>query len=482
MNRLRVLLLVLATLTSARQTSASPATAGDVSASPATPPGTPGAASASPATSPGTAGAASASPGTPPSLARGERLDGRTTQRGSVSLKTGPRVVLFLPRAIFKVIMLPTAWAGEQVEKHHLYRRLYWAVTSDDRLVGLRPEFVFESSDYFMAGLRYFNRRLLGDDSQFRVRARAGGARSMFADLMIDVRGLAWTIEGERRDNATFAGTEGQTKQELEAEGLDVTRFGYDRAASKLALGRRLAPVLAVQSSVDLELWDFNDGKPSGGDPTINEVFCGPCTTDQVDEALVPGFDEGVRRVQVGAGLVLDTRADQRFSSGVAALFAADWAHGIAGDPSHDLGASADVQGTLDLTDRAVGVRLRAALVEPLGDDPVPFIALAQASGRYGIRGLRTGRLRGNTSFVGSAFYRYMLTPNIDFMLFADYGGAFGRWFDGFAADHLIDSYGVSLWLYSTKGRYFQGSFLARVEAAWAPGEGSRIVLVTHIY
>jgi hypothetical protein len=457
MNRLRGLLLVLATLASARE----------VSASPATPPGT--------------AREASAAPATPPSTARGERLDGRESHPGDVSLKTVPRVLLFVPRVIVKAIMLPTAWAGEQVERHHLYRRLYWAVTSDDRLVGLRPEFVFESSDYFMAGLRYFNRRMLGENSQFRVRARAGGARSMFGDITIDVRGIAWSLEGERRDNATFAGTEGQTKEELEAEGFDVTRFGYDRAASKLAIGRHLGPVLSLQSSVEVGLWDFNNGKPSGGDPTINEVFCVDCAAGQVDEALVPGFNEGVRRVQAGAGIVLDTRADARFSSGVAALFAADWAHGIAGDPSHDMGGSADVQGTLDLTDRAVGVRLRAALVEPLGDDPVPFINLAQASGRYGIRGLRTGRLRGNTAFVGSVFYRYLLTPNIDLMLFADYGGAFGSWFDGFTADHLIDSYGASLWLYNTKGRYFQGAYLARIEAAWAPGEGARIVLVTHL-
>src|SRR5690606_38401662 len=190
------------------------------------------------------------------------------------------------------------------------------------------------------------------------------------------------------------------------------------------------------------------------------EVYCVDCAAGEVDEAQVPGFNEGVRRVQARVALGVDTRADARYSTGVAARVAGAWAHGIAGDPSHDTGASADVIGTLDLEDRAVGVRLRAALIESIGDDPVPFIDLVQASGRYGIRGLRTGRLRGNTAFVGSVFYRYLLTPNIDFMLFDDYGGAFGSWFDGFSADHLIDSYGVSLWLYSTNGRYFEGSYL----------------------
>jgi outer membrane protein assembly factor BamA len=322
---------------------------------------------------------------------------------------------------------------------------------------------------------------MLGEGSHFRLRARAGDARSLFGDVMIDIRGLAWNFEGERRDNATFAGTQGQTKDELAAEGLDVTRFGYDRAATQLALRRPLGPLLSVEAAAGLAFWTFNNGTSSGGDPTIDEVYCVGCAAGEVDEALVPGFNEGVRRVQTRVALGIDSRADARFSSGVAARVAGTWAHGIAGDSSHDAGASADVIGTLNLEDRAVGVRLRASLVESIGDAPVPFIDLVQASGRYGIRGLRTGRLRGNTAFVGSAFYRYLLTPNIDFMLFADYGGAFGSWFDGFSADHLIDSYGVSLWLYGTNGRYFEGSYLARIEAAWAPGEGSRIVLVTHL-
>ena len=124
MNRLRVLLLVAAVLSFARQALASPATA--------------------PATS----------PATPPSLARGERLDGRESELGPVSLKVVPRTLLFVPRGIFTVIMMPTAWAAEKVERHHVYDRLYWALTSYDRRVGLRPEFVFESSDYIMGGLR----------------------------------------------------------------------------------------------------------------------------------------------------------------------------------------------------------------------------------------------------------------------------------------------------------------------------------------
>lgn len=424
---------------------------------------------------------ASASPSGPPSLANGERLDGRDPPSDPVTLMVVPRALLLVPRTLFNVVMLPTAWVGEKVETHHLYRRLYWAVTSDDRLSGLRPEVIFESSSVFQGGLRYFNRRMLGEDSLFRVRARAGGARSLFGDVTIEARGLSWTLEGQRRDNATFAGIEGQTKEELEAEGLAVTRFGFDRAATQLAFLQPLGPVLSVQPSVGVELWDFNNGKPSGGDPTINEVYCTDCAAGVVDEAQVPGFNEGTRRVHAGAALLFDTRADPRYGSGVAGSFSADWAHGIAGDPSHDMGGYADLMGALSLGDRAVGVRLRAALIEPLGNDPVPFINLAEASGRYGIRGLRTGRLRGSSAFVSSAFYRYLLTPNIDFMLFADYGGAFGSWFDGFSADHLIDSYGASLWLYSTRGRYFEGAYLARIEAAWAPGEGSRIVLVTHL-
>lgn len=423
---------------------------------------------------------ASASPPAP-SPARGERLDGRDPPDSEATLMIVPRALLFVPRMIFTAVMVPTAWGAEKVEKHHLYRRLYWAVTSDDELSGLRPEFVFESSDVFMGGLRYFNESMLGEDSLFRVRARAGGARSMFGDLTIRIRGITWSLEGARRDTATFAGTTGQTKEELEAEGFSVTRFGFDRAATQLLLDRPLSPILSVQASAGVALWDFNNGRPSGGDPTINEVFCVDCAAGMVDEALVPGFNEGTRRVHAGAAMLLDTRADARYSSGISGQFSAEWAHGIAGDPSHDIGASADLMGTLDLHDRAVGVRLRAGLIEPLGDDPVPFIALVEASGRHGIRGLRTGRLRGSSAFVSSVFYRYLLTPNIDFMLFADYGGAFGPWFDGFTADHLIDSYGVSLWLYRTKGHYFEGSYLARVEAGWAPGEGSRIVLVTHL-
>ena len=421
---------------------------------------------------------ARAAPGAP-SPADGDRLDGREPPQQQVTVRFVPQVLFLLPRVVLAVVMTPTAWVAEQAEKRRLYARLYWAFTADDRQAGLRPELRFESGLGIAGGIRYFNRRALGPGSLIQVRGRTGGPGVFFGDVTAGARGIALRVDGERRDDATFAGTQGETKEELRAEGLAIVRYGFDRVGAELGIARPLPRPLSAELLFGVAHWAFNDGKPKGDDPTIDRVYCSDCAAGIVDEALVPGFNDGTRRVRAEVALALETREHPRYASGVAARLAAGWAHGIAGDPSHDVAAAADVAGTWNMGDRSLGLRLRAGIIEPLGDDPVPFVALLGASGRNGIRALRKGRLRGNSVLVGTASYRYLVTPNIDFILFVDYGGAFGRWFDGFSTDHLIDAYGVGLWLFNAKGRYFEGHLLARVEAAWAPGEGFRVAFAT---
>ena len=206
-----------------------------------------------------------------------------------------PRLVLGVPRLAAAAVFFPVLEATELAERHHLYERAYWALTSDDRLVGLRPDAALVSGFAPSAGPRFFPPRVLGPASSLELRGRSAGRDIVETALHLESNPygpfpFAIHATYDRRDDALFAGTRGQTDAELAAEGRGQARYAFDRGVLALAHPHRFSRALTVTAEAGLDLRDYGRGDPRSGDPSIEQVFCaapGQPGCMAVDAALV---------------------------------------------------------------------------------------------------------------------------------------------------------------------------------------------------
>src|SRR5262245_47356152 len=114
----------------------------------------------------------------PPDPRAGERLDGRAPPgRGPGAGPTDVMKVAMAPvRGAAWLVLTPVDHAVGFVERHRLPQRLYEALTSDDRLLGVRPVATLQPGYGLSGGIRYFDRRSLGAGSLVAATVR-GGAR-----------------------------------------------------------------------------------------------------------------------------------------------------------------------------------------------------------------------------------------------------------------------------------------------------------------
>lgn len=213
---------------------------------------------------------------------------------------------------------------------------------------------------------------------------------------------------------------------------------------------------------------------------SMDRSFCAAPDTPEcqgVDDALVPGFHEGLRVVRGGARIVIDTRRGRRKLAGLRLGLDASVIHGILDDPSSHVRAVADLRVVLDLIDRALILRLDAGHVTRLGDAPVPFEELLSPSGNDGLRGMSFGRLRGESQFFGTIEYRWLLAPYLDASLFLENGGAFGPGFEGLSLSRMIPGYGVGLRVHQIRGDYWNAAPLLWLQVGHSPGEGARFMI-----
>jgi hypothetical protein len=335
-------------------------------------------------------------------------------------------------------------------------------VTSDDRLIGVRPLVRYEPGYAVGAGLRYFDRRSLGPGSLVEAAVR-GGARSLesqFALVPPGGLGLRLDLGFTRRNDFIFGGTEGETRAELRARALEVVRYSGSTAAAAVSWRRGVGgggrqgeglptDLLTFDVALGIERRLYGDGIDTGSTPPIQEVYClsveppgAPCTVDPV---LVPGFASGVRLLRARAGLTVDTRPVPRFGGGLFAKLAGSLAQGYSDDPSRHVTATAGAGGTVAFGDRSLELHVRGGLVEPLGSAPIPFEELLSPSGLQGLRGVARGRLRGPSELIATLEYRWLLSPALDAILFVDRGNAFGRRFEGLSWSGTFTTAGVGV-------------------------------------
>ena len=116
---------------------------------------------------------------TPPDPSVGERYDGQIEPERRSDWRDGllwvPRVILYPIRLIFRGLWFPVRQGLEYDERHQVSQRVVDAFTSDDGLLGLRVAFAYTTGFRPTAGLSFFDLKLLGPDTAFRVAVTGAG-------------------------------------------------------------------------------------------------------------------------------------------------------------------------------------------------------------------------------------------------------------------------------------------------------------------
>ena len=203
----------------------------------------------------------------PPDPRRGERLDGRSEPEDPARR---PRavgdVLLTVPRWLVEALAWPVVRLAAVIERNHLVSRAYWALTSEDQLVGLRPEARYETGLITSVGARFFNRRTLGPGSLVEILGRFGGPRFLYGQLRLRAPhatslSVEWRTLFESNPDQLFGGTHGERLSELRSQGRDLARYGFYRTLSDLTVEGLIAGILwvGVRAEMDLRTYRTTD-------------------------------------------------------------------------------------------------------------------------------------------------------------------------------------------------------------------------------
>ncbi|HWE29888.1 MAG TPA: BamA/TamA family outer membrane protein [Polyangia bacterium] len=415
----------------------------------------------------------------PPDPARGDSYDGlRHPPTWRDDLLAVPRIVLAPVRLLFEGLAMPMHRVLDWDETYRVVHHIAAAVTSRDGLIGVRPAFQYSISFAPLIGLRFFDQKLLGRGTDFEATAMTGGIHVFYGELVArptpPLRALEVTIRAtyNKRDDQIFAqiGYVGEDPNFL----MFRSRYAIDAVDAGGRLTYAARPGLFLDVDTIFGVRRFGNGRTIGSDRPIEEVYCirdvaGLCNPNTVDEVRVPGFVQGTQFFRGGVTLRADSRDNwYRPSSGALVEIGADWSHGLGGDQSQYVHGHAALSAVLDLwrRSRALVVRIEAHDLEPIGYAPVPFSELIVLGGPDTFRGFRPGRFRNFSSLFAGLEYRWPIWMWMDATLFSEYGGVFGRGFEGFSVTRMLPDVGGGVRLRSSE------SFFARAQLAYGWGDG----------
>jgi Omp85 superfamily domain len=419
----------------------------------------------------------------------GEALDGRDMAAVASGPREAGRVALLVPRAVMVGVFWPVIETENLIESHHLDNWMVALLTSDDGRVGVRPIVKYSTGFVSTVGLRIFDKRLPGDGSGVAASFQTAGPSVLMAE--IDGAAPRWTgltFRGifNSRDDRYFAGIGPLTDADLAANGWSPARYGSTNLAAEVRWTKRLPAHFQLALHSDLQDRDYRATGVRGG-PSVATVFrtsspgCQYATEPVnacVDPVLLPGFENGLHIGHEGIGVLWDYRAHTRDGSGAALGIDATFAEGVANDPSRHVVLSAEPMVALGGHDRQLILRGRVAMVDAVGDAPIPFEELVMMSGMNGMRGYLDGRFRGESGAVGTAEYRWYVGRRIDASIFTDVGTVAGHHFAGIGSAPWFPSYGAGLRLYDAPGEYWEGAVDSGIQVVYAPGNGVRFMFV----
>jgi hypothetical protein len=414
------------------------------------------------------------------STVRAERIDGRVPRpdpRKEALLV--PRLLLAPLRLVFRGLALGVGWAMRFNERHRIVGTVLDALTSDDGLIGVRLALDVVTDLRPMGGLSFYHLRAFGKDTGFGGRAMSGGPELIVIDLWArPLRPTRFTLDLDtqlrRRDDQIFQGIVSLTPPEVP---LERTRFSLTSFDFAVRVGFHATSRLRLGLLSQLGVRRYADGRPIDSGPSISQAYCvrfAPhCPLALPSDRYVPGFNTGSQFVRGGLSVTFDARDNPaRPARGLLLDARATYTRGL-DDPSSYFTLRGTVAGYIDLNRglHVLMLRLRSDMVLPAGNDFVPFTELAILGGADDLRGFAWGRFRDYGSILATVELRWHVWLWADAVLFADYGGTFGKGFSGFSFDRLYPDVGAGVRIRTSSRVLF------RVQAAYGFPDGLQFYL-----
>jgi outer membrane protein assembly factor BamA len=350
-----------------------------------------------------------------------------------------PRAILFLPRLVLGVALLPVRGAIRWLGKH-TSSESGPPPPRDDASIFVWPELTHQSWFGPSVGIFVGVDNLAGSDERVQLGAALFGEVSHAESLMFSgdqIGGsplwLETTTEYEDRPRDVFQGIGNSSKsprtryRQHHAQVGALVGLSHGTKTQRLRYGIR-----SILSERDFE------ADADGPDPDIPSAY---------DVSRITGFESGVRSLEERAEIVVDTR-NARAASSSGVLFTGfaggvpptnGWAYGHFG---------ADVTEFINLYHGTRVLRLRALFEDLSGDRAaIPFSALATLGGRDKLRGYAFERFRDRSALLGTLEYQYQFHAWAAGALFvetgrvaADPGGLFDR-----SSWHVSGGFGIRL-------------------------------------
>jgi hypothetical protein len=413
----------------------------------------------------------------------GETLDGREVAPAQNGAARG---ALAVPRVATHAILWPFVETTDVMENHHLLDWMEAIFTTDDGLVGVRPVINYSTGFRPSAGLRAFYRRLPGNTELAAHYETAGPGLNIARLHFRSLAKMGIFIDGEwvNRNDLLFAGIGPNSTSDLMDMGRGLARYSVNALDAQALWTRKLPAYFVVRLHGDILRRTYGDSSVRGGPPVSDFYGLPPDACASIGEQpgcvnpmQMPEFNSGERLVHGGGGFAWDFRRPGREGPGASMLIDANYAHGIAGDPSEHITYSADGVVAVGGINRTFLVRGHAAMVDKLGNAPIPFEELVMPSGSAGMRGFLEGRFRDASGIVATAEYRWYISSYLDASLFTDWGTVAGRNFQGLGSSQWFPTYGLGLRWFKTQGPYWEAAPRGGFQLAYGQGYGLRFLL-----
>jgi outer membrane protein assembly factor BamA len=293
----------------------------------------------------------------------------------------------------------------------HKIRDLF---VNDARTLGIKPTARYSSGFGVTLGAKAFLDNYWGYGEDVSVSAETGGSVEEAYQLLASVPHIGGTpvyfetrVRYEENNNLLFAGIGNDMGEK--------SRFSQQRFLTVVGTGLEFGKLtrFRIGGSAIYNDRSFGKGRASSSDPSIETIY---------DTAMIPGFDDGFRNLELTGNVQLDTRDSKGAtqSGGIVKAFAGGGSLIDHVDYMH-YGAEASYYLTPWWPYRTFIGRVALDGVRDKDKD-MPFTELPRLGGAGLLRGYLTDQFRDDLAAVGTVEYHYPIMAYLTGDLFVEAG------------------------------------------------------------
>jgi hypothetical protein len=377
------------------------------------------------------------------------------TGEGDTTARQVLRGIMFVPKTILEVVVLPvegTVWA---YDRYQLNDRYYDTFYNHDRTFGIVPTAAFMTGFGLSVGAQLISTDTFGEQERLTVSGTWGGTYRVFTDAWLDsgmrFRPFKIQIGGNflRRPDDPFFGIGNQTEEQIPRPDMlqnprtDLsafeTAYRYQEARAQVSVGMDIIDGLSAW--VRGTFVDLKYNNPTTGTP-VEMVY---------DPVLVTSFLTGNQHVYGEGELHYDSRrrvsmweAPHLYTTGSLADAFGGYAHTIDGQGGNYWHYGLDLQQFFRFASGPRTLALRLYIEGVQGDyADIPFTDLPYLGGDF-LRGYEFLRFRDRIATYASVQYGWDLSRYVNAFVFSDVGRVNSSWED-FSFSSMRAGFGLGL-------------------------------------